>query len=118
VLGLQPLAHRTALPAADGRLYSMLSLPLSEPDEALRQVETFGGRKSVTGFMVSSVRSQPVHHNSCMKVYRAIEERGLALSFHSAVNIGEPVFKSLKPICFGARARLPVSTISCISQLG
>ena len=30
-----------------------------------------------------------------MKVYRAIEERGLALAFHSAVNIGEPVFKSL-----------------------
>jgi uncharacterized protein len=85
----------TALPAADGRLYSMLSLPLSEPDEALRQVETFGDRKHVTGFMVSSVRSQPVHHNSCMKVYRAIEERGLALSFHSAINIGEPVFKSL-----------------------
>jgi uncharacterized protein len=85
----------TALPKADGRLYSMLSLPLSEPDEALRQVETFGDRKHVTGFMVSSVRSQPVHHNSCMKVYRAIEERGLALSFHSAVNIGEPVFKSL-----------------------
>jgi len=85
----------TALPEADGRLYSMLSLPLSDPDEALRQVETFGDRKNVTGFMVSSVRSQPVHHNSCMKVYRAIEERGLAPSFHSAVNVGEPVFKSL-----------------------
>jgi len=85
----------TVLPQAAGRLYSMLSLPLSDPDEALRQVETFGGRKHVTGFMVSSVRSQPVHHNSCMKVYRAIEERGLALSFHSAINIGEPVFKGL-----------------------
>src|SRR5215470_142030 len=57
----------SVLPQADGRLYSMLSLP----------------------------RSMPVHHNSCMKVYRAIEERGLALSFHSAVNVGEPVFKSL-----------------------
>src|SRR5215475_13937544 len=85
----------TLLPEADGRLYSLLSLPLSDTDEALRQVETFGGRKHVTGFMVSSVRSMPVHHNSCMKVFRAIEERGLALAFHSAVNIGEPVFKSL-----------------------
>ena len=83
------------LPEADGRLYSMLSLPLSDTDEALRQVETFGDRKHVTGFMVSSVRSMPVHHNSCMKVYRAIEERGLSLAFHSAVNVGEPVFKSL-----------------------
>jgi hypothetical protein len=83
------------LPQADGRYYSMLSLPFSEPDEALRQVETFGGRAHVTGFMITAVRSLPVHHNSCMKVYRAMEERGLALCFHSAINIGEPVFKSL-----------------------
>src|SRR4051812_47279240 len=33
----------TALPQAGGRMYSMLSLPLSDTDEALRQVETFGG---------------------------------------------------------------------------
>ena len=96
VLGLQPLAHREG--AAGERtagFYSMLCLPLSDPDEALRQVETFGDRKHVTGFLVTSARTMPVHHNSCMKVYRAIEERGLALAFHSAVNIGEPVFKSL-----------------------
>jgi uncharacterized protein len=83
------------LPQADGRYYSMLCLPFSEPDEALRQVETFGDRAHVTGFMITAVRSLPVHHNSCMKVYRAMEERGLALCFHSAINIGEPVFKSL-----------------------
>ena len=84
-----------ALPEGEGRFYSMLCLPFSEPDEALRQVETFGDRRHVTGFMITSVRSLPVHHNSCMKVYRAIEERGLALCFHSAINMGEPVFKSL-----------------------
>jgi len=85
----------TALPAAGGRFYSMLCMPFSEPDEALRHVEAFGDRKHVTGFMITSVRSLPVHHNSYMKVYRAMEERGLALSFHSAINMGEPVFKSL-----------------------
>ena len=84
-----------ALPEGEGRFYSMLCLPFSEPDEALRHVETFGERKHVTGFMITSVRSLPVHHNAYMKVYRAIEERGLALSFHSAINMGEPVFKSL-----------------------
>ena len=31
-----------ALPESDGRFYSMLSLPLSEPDAAMRQIETFG----------------------------------------------------------------------------
>jgi predicted TIM-barrel fold metal-dependent hydrolase len=84
-----------ALPEAGGRFYSMLTLPLSEPDAALRQIETFGARKYVTGFMITCVRSLAVHHNAHMKIYRALEERGLALSFHSAINPGEPVFKSL-----------------------
>src|SRR5439155_238260 len=58
-----------ALPEGDGRLYSMLSLPFSDADEALRQVETFGDRKHVTGFLVTSARTLPVHHNAYMKVY-------------------------------------------------
>jgi len=83
------------LPEAGGRFYSMLTLPFSDPDASLRQIETFGDRKNVTGFMITCVRSLAVHHNVHMKVYRALEERGLVLSFHSAINPGEPVFKSL-----------------------
>src|SRR6202158_1138120 len=63
-----------ALPQADGRLYSMLTLPLSDPDASMRQIETFGRRKYVTGFMITGVRSQPIHHNSHMKIFRALEE--------------------------------------------
>jgi predicted TIM-barrel fold metal-dependent hydrolase len=84
-----------ALPEAGGRLYSMLTLPLSDSDASMRQIETFGGRKYVTGFMITCVRSLPIHHNSHMKIFRALEERGLALCFHSAINPTEPVFKSL-----------------------
>jgi len=83
------------LPEAGGRLYSMLTLPLLDPDASIRQIETFGACKYVTGFMITCVRSLPVHHNAHMKIYRALEERGLALSFHSAINPTEPVFKSL-----------------------
>ena len=82
------------MPESDGRFYTMLSLPISDPDAALRHVETFGDRKGVGGFMVTTVRTIPVHDNSLMKVYRAIEERGLVLSFHSAFNWNEGVFKS------------------------
>ena len=82
-------------PDGGGRFYSMLTLPLSDPDAALRQIETFGARKHVTGFMITCVRSLAVHHNAHMKIYRALEERGLALAFHSAINPGEPVFKNL-----------------------
>jgi len=82
------------LPESDGRFYTMLSLPISDPDAALRHVETFGDRKGVGGFMVTTVRNIPVHDNSLMKVYRAIEERGLVLSFHSAFNWNESVFRT------------------------
>src|SRR5215471_21265215 len=83
------------LPEAGGRFYSMLTLPFSDPDEALRHVETFGHRKHVGGFMVTTVRSHMgVHDNAYMRVYRAHEERGLVLSFHSGPNWGEPIFKS------------------------
>jgi predicted TIM-barrel fold metal-dependent hydrolase len=81
------------LPEGGGRMYSMLTLPMSDPDEALRHVETFGHRKDVGGFMITTVRTLPVHDNAYMKIYRAIEERGLVLSFHSAFNWSESVFR-------------------------
>jgi len=82
------------LPESDGRLFSMLCLPFSDPHQSLRQIKKFGSRKGVTGFMVTTVRDAPVHDNAYMKVYRAIEERGLTLSFHAGPNWGEPIFKS------------------------
>lgn len=82
------------LPDSDGRFYSMLTLPFSDADESFRQVEKFGDRKGVAGFMVTTVRNNPVHDNSYMKVYRAIEERGLALAFHAGPNWSEPIFKT------------------------
>ncbi|HEY0566508.1 MAG TPA: amidohydrolase family protein, partial [Xanthobacteraceae bacterium] len=63
-------------------------------DASLRQVEEFGDRKGVTGFMITTVRHNPVHDNCYMKLYRAIEERGLALSFHSGFQWGEQVFRN------------------------
>jgi predicted TIM-barrel fold metal-dependent hydrolase len=83
------------LPESNGRFFTMLGLPMSDPDGALKQVETFGHRKGVKGFMITSVRPNlPVHDNRLMKVYRAIEERGLALSFHSGFNWGDSQFQS------------------------
>lgn len=83
------------LPEGGGRLYSMLPLPFGDPEASLRHVETFGERKGVAGFMVTTVRANmPVHDNAFMKVYRAMEERGLGLAFHSGPNWGEPVFRS------------------------
>ena len=83
------------MPESGGRFFSMLTLPFSDPDACFRQVEAFGERKGVGGFMVTTVRNNlAVNDNRYMKVYRAIEERGLVLSFHSGPNWGEPIFKS------------------------
>ena len=83
------------MPEAGGRFFSLLCLPFSDPAAALRHVETFGERKHVGGFMVTTVRSgMGVHDNAYMKVYRAMEERGLVIAFHSGVNWGEPAFAS------------------------
>src|SRR5579864_6009375 len=83
------------LPESGGRFYSCLCLPFNDPEQALRQVETFGDRKHVGGFMVTTVRSHmAVYDNAYMKLYRAMEERGLVLSFHSGPNWGEPIYKS------------------------
>jgi predicted TIM-barrel fold metal-dependent hydrolase len=82
------------LPESDNRFYSMLCLPFSDPDACMRHIETFGDRKHVGGFMVTTVRNLPVHDNAYMKLYRAMEERGLVLSFHSGPNWNEPIFRS------------------------
>jgi uncharacterized protein len=83
------------LPESEGRFFSMLSLPFSDPEASLRQVEIFGHRKHVGGFMVTTVRNNlAVNDNRYMKVYRAMEERGLVLCFHSGPNWGEPMYRS------------------------
>jgi predicted TIM-barrel fold metal-dependent hydrolase len=82
------------IPESGGRLCSCLPLPFGSPAACLRAVETFGDRKGVVGFMVTTVRHQPVYDDDYMRTYRAIEERGLTLSFHAGNNWGEQVFKS------------------------
>jgi predicted TIM-barrel fold metal-dependent hydrolase len=82
------------LPESGGRMYSMLCLPFSDPAACERQVETFGGRKGVTGFMVTTVRHLQVNDNAYMRLYRMMEERSLALAFHSGPNWNEPVFRA------------------------
>ena len=76
--------------AQDENLKSMAFLPFNDADEALRTVEKFGDAPGVVGFMVTSVRNKPVHHNHYMKVYRALEERGLPIGFHAGYYWQDP----------------------------
>jgi predicted TIM-barrel fold metal-dependent hydrolase len=75
--------------AAEDRIRSMIYLPFNDPEASFRMVKEFAGKKGVCGFMVTSVRYKPIHHNSFMKVYSAIEETGLPLAFHAGYNWNE-----------------------------
>ena len=67
----------------DDRLKFLPYLPLNDPDMCLRMIREFAGRPGVCGFLVTSVRHDPVHDNKYMPIYAAIEETGLPLAFHA-----------------------------------
>jgi uncharacterized protein len=75
--------------AQEPRIVSMLYLPMNDPAAALKMVEDFSGRKGVVGFLVTTVRYKPLYNNAYMKLYAALEERGLPLAFHAATNWGD-----------------------------
>jgi predicted TIM-barrel fold metal-dependent hydrolase len=73
----------------ESRICSMIYLPFNDPEATYRMVKEFAGKKGVAGFMITSVRYKPVHHNSYMKTYALIEELGLPLAFHAGYNWNE-----------------------------
>jgi predicted TIM-barrel fold metal-dependent hydrolase len=71
---------------SDPGLLGLLYLPFNTPEACAPMVEKFGEKKGVIGFTVTSTRYRPVHHNSYMRLYGMLEERGLPLAFHAAFN--------------------------------
>ena len=53
--------------ADEPRIRTMLYLPFNDPAATYRTVKEFIGKKGVVGFMVTSNRYRPVHHNDYMK---------------------------------------------------
>lgn len=72
--------------AQEPSLKAMLYLPFNDPEAAVREVEALGDASGVAGFLVTSVRRNPVYHNDYLPVYSALEERGLPIGFHGGVN--------------------------------
>lgn len=83
----------TVLPGSP-RMKSMLYLPFNDPKAALKIVQDFGHCEGVIGFMVTTVRHRPVHHNDFMPIYAAIQELGLPIGFHSGFNWDDPMFRT------------------------
>ena len=106
------------LPESDNRFYSMLCLPFSDPDAALRQVETFGDRKHVGGFMVTTVRNLPVQRQRLhegLSGDRGARPRAL-VPFRP--ELGRADLQELQPLHLGACARLHLVQHPAPDQLG
>jgi len=72
--------------AHEPRIRSMLYLPFNDAEASYKMVQEFGQTIGVVGFMVTSARYRPVHHNSYMKTYALLEEMNLPLAFHAGYN--------------------------------
>lgn len=68
---------------ADEKLGSMIYLPFGDPELCCKMVEEFADKQGVIGFMITSVRHKPVHHNDYMKLYSLLQEVGKPLGFHA-----------------------------------
>lgn len=77
----------------DDSLRTMLYLPFSNPDACVQLIKEFADKKGVVGFLVTSCRYQPVHHNCYMPVYKLLDEKGLPLGFHTVSNWLERSFQ-------------------------
>jgi hypothetical protein len=77
------------------RVKTMVYLPMNQPEACLRFVERFGDKPGVVGFMVTSARYRPVHANDYMRLYGAIQERGLPLCFHAIYHQQERMFEGM-----------------------
>jgi predicted TIM-barrel fold metal-dependent hydrolase len=68
------------------RMKAMLYLPFNTPEAAEKMVKRFLGAPGVVGFLITSARYQPVHHNEYMRLYAMLEEAGVPVAFHAHHN--------------------------------
>jgi uncharacterized protein len=77
------------------RIKAMMYLPFNDPDSCVEVVEEFADAPGVIGFTVVSTRYRPVHHNSYMRLYAALQATGKPLAFHSGFHWGDESMKQV-----------------------
>ena len=72
------------------QLRGMIYLPLHHADACLGMVEELGSKGGIAGCVIASPRYTRIHSNGMIRVFAAMEERGLVLAFHGIANWEEP----------------------------
>lgn len=95
-LGLSPVAQGEAEVALaysrwfverilpeEPRIKFMPFLPFRSPEMCLRIIDETAGKPGVVGYLVTSLRYDPVWHNKYMPIYARLQELGYPLAFHA-----------------------------------
>ena len=77
------------------RIKAMMYLPFNDPDACVEVVEEFADAPGVIGFTVVSTRYRPVHDNSYMRLYAALQAADKPLAFHSGFHWGDESMKQV-----------------------
>jgi predicted TIM-barrel fold metal-dependent hydrolase len=85
------------------RLRTMPYLPITDPQFSVQMIDEFADHPSVAGFTITALNYLPLHRNEYMKVFAALDERGLPLAVHTTHNWLERPF-NLMPRFLGAHA--------------
>ncbi|MBM3609440.1 MAG: amidohydrolase, partial [Alphaproteobacteria bacterium] len=75
------------------RMKNFIYLPFNDPEACVKEVEKYAAHPDVIGYMVTSTRYKPVHHDSYMRLYAAIEASGKPITFHSGFHWGDESMK-------------------------
>lgn len=68
------------------QLKGMLYLPLHHEAECLHLVEELGGKSGVAGCVIASPRYERIHSKGMVRIFSAMEERGMVVAFHGMAN--------------------------------
>ena len=85
------------------RIKAMLYLPFNHPEACIEVVERYGDTPGVIGFTVTSTRFRPVHHDSYMPLYAAIEATGKPFALPFRLPLGRPVDAAVQSLPVDAR---------------
>ncbi|MGE5538314.1 MAG: amidohydrolase family protein [Gemmatimonas sp.] len=81
--------------AQEPNIRGMLYLPLHHHAECLEMIEQLGSKPGVAGCVIAAPRYERIFSKGMIRIFSAMEERGLVLAFHGMANWGEP---SLAPM--------------------
>lgn len=69
----------------DSPVLASLYLPFSDADACVELIEEYGDRPGVVAATTVTNRYEPTHDKSYLRLYAALEERGMPLMFHAGI---------------------------------